>query len=348
MPDDLATLRRMRPDLLDVSPDAVDSALRRARARLEVSPATGAPRRMTPGRAALTRRRTALVGLTATVAASAIVGTGIGVTHLTAPESAAASTLHAAARAASASPRPSGSFTRVTTTENALGYATSDGSDYDEGYVFPLTSITWIPEGVSGTWTRESWSGPATTFYGGAAARRAAAEDYATSAHRDNPETERATGGDFTNGELGGTEAGTLTASDIADLPRDPQALTRRIEAAPGDKGATSSEHVFDTISQLLRTGLVPADLRAGMFEALANLPEIVIADRQTTLDGRRGTALGLNSAQGLERHEVIIDQVSGAYLGERTLQTKSEGSIPAGTAIDSVSVTSTPTNRLP
>lgn len=348
MLDDFATLRRMRPDLHDVSPDTIDAALHRARARLDESPITEDPRQEAPGGLVISRRRTALIGLAATIAAGALVGTGIGVTHWTAPESAAAATLHAAAQAASASPAPSGPFTRVTIRENALGYATSDGKTYDECYLSPVTSITWVPERVSGTWTRESWSGPATTFYGGAAARKAAASDYATSAHRNDPNMQRAKAGDFTNGELGGTQAGTLTASDIADLPRDPKALTRRIEAAPRDKGATDMEHVFDTISELLRTGLVPADLRAGMFEALAALPGIVITDRQTTLDGRSGTALGLNSAQGLERHEVIIDQASGAYLGERTLQTKAEGSIPAGTVIDSVSVTSTPTDQLP
>jgi RNA polymerase sigma-70 factor (ECF subfamily) len=340
VPDDLTVLRSVRSDVDTVPPEVVDAALHRARQRMSTGPATTPVRRP--------RVRPAFVATAAVVGAAALIGTGVGVTHLTAPDTAAAATLHDAARAAATTAERPGSYTRVTARELALAYASSDGVHYDEGYLSPTTTVTWVPREITGTWTQESWSGAATAFYGGEAARAAASEDYASEAHRDDPVRDRAAGGEFGNGELGGTPAGTLTAADIAGLPRDPEALVRRIEAAPRAKGATDAEHVFDTLGQFLRTGLVPADLRATMFDALASLPGIVVTDDQASLDGRRGTAIGLADRSGAERRELIVDRATGDYLGERTLQTRRNGSIPAGAVIDSVSVTTAQVASVP
>jgi len=134
-----------------------------------------------------------------------------------------------------------------------------------------------------------------------------------------------------------------LGAADIGDLPRDPDALVHRIEEAPRPAGESDELHVFDTISGLLRTGLVPSDLRAAMYRALATLPDVVVTEEQASLDGRTGTAIGLPHWSRTEQHDVIIDPTDGAYLGERSMQTRRIGSIPAGTVIDSVSVRATP-----
>lgn len=341
MPDELTLLRTVRSDVEQLPPAVVDAALHRARQRIG-QPATS------PHRVRRTRRyRPALIAAAVAVSAGALVATGVGVTHLPGPEPAAAATLHEAARAATAAPGTTGPVTRVTVRELSLGYATSDGDHYDEGYLTPGTTITWVPRDVSGTWTRESWSDRATAFFGGRAAREASRQDYAASAHRDDPTRERAAGGVFA-AELGGTRAGTLTPSDIADLPRDPEALVRRIEAAPRANGATDAEHVFDTLADFLRTGLVPADLRGTVYDALAGLPGIVVTDDQASLDGRHGTAVGLADGGGTDRREVIVDRTSGDYLGERTLQTERAGSVPAGTVIDSASVEVAAVDRMP
>ncbi|WIB77899.1 CU044_5270 family protein [Curtobacterium sp. MCPF17_002] len=358
MPDELTVLRAVRSEVDDLPPAVVDAALHRARQRI-AQPGTRQPgtrqpgtepgrvRNTRPARSAR-RYRPVLIAAAVLVTAGALVGTGVGVTHLPGPESAAAATLHDAARAATSAPDTTQAFTRVTVRELALGYATSDGEHYDEGYLFPTTTITWVPRDVSGTWTRQSWSEHATTIYGGRAARAAAQQDYAASAHRDDPVRERAAGGAFGNGELGGTPAGTLTPADIADLPRDPDALVRRIEAAPRAKGATDAEQVFDTLADFLRTGLVPNELRATVYDALAGLPGIVVTDDQASLDGRHGTAIGLDDRGGSDRREVIVDRTSGDYLGERTLQTDRVGAVPAGTVIDSASVDVAPAPSAP
>ncbi len=107
---------------------------------------------------------------------------------------------------------------------------------------------------------------------------------------------------------------------------------------------------MFDTLSDFLRTGLVPADLRATVYEAIAGLPDVVVTDDQASLDGRHGTAIGLGGRQrsDSDRREVIIDPATGAYLGERTLQTRRIGSIPAGSVVDSVAVAVDGVDRLP
>lgn len=343
--DDLAALRLLRRQG-ELPPELVDASLERARGRFHTAleartTPTGAsrPTRHAPPGRLLRRPRTAVLASAALVLAGGLVVTGVSVTHWSRPESAAADTLRDAARAAAADTAPTGAYTRVEETELAMAYASADGEQYDQGYLAPTTTTTWIPADVSGTWVRRTWSDPATTFYGGAAAREAAAQDYATEAHRDDPLEERAAGGDFTVGELGGEQPGTLGPADVAGLPRDPAALVRRIEAAPRPVGTSDAEHVFDTTTQLLRTGLVPADLRATMYEALATLPGIVVTEEQVALDGREGTAIGLPSGSGTERREIVVDRTDGTYLGERTLQTERNGSIPAGALIDSVAV---------
>jgi hypothetical protein len=349
--DDLSTLRLLRRD--EVPPEVLDAALDRARVRFDTAAhAATAPRTSGAGPARtvppVRRFRPVVVAGAAVVVAGGLVASGIGITHWSSPAPAAAATLREAARAAADDRIPVGAFTKVVETERALGYASSDGQHYDEGYLAPTTSTTWVPADVSGTWVRETWSGPATTFYGGTAARKAAADDYATEAHRDDPRWERAAGGDFTVGELGGVQPGTLTVADLPGLPREPAALVRRIEDAPRAVDTTDAEHVFDTVQQLLRTGLVPADLRATMYQALATLPGIVVTEEQASLDGRVGTAIGLPARTGGERQDVIIDRTSGAYLGERTVQTQRNGSIPAGALIDSVAVRVSPVDDRP
>lgn len=348
--DEFTTLRLLRRDF---PPEAVDASLDRARLRFDtaamattVRTGGAAPARTAPPVRWMRRSRPALLAGAALVVVGGLVATGVGVTHWGSPESAAAATLHEAAAAASADRTPAGAFTKVVESELSMVYATSDGEHYDEGYLEPTTTTTWVPADVSGTWVREVRSGAPTEFFGGTAARQAASDDGAGKPSA--PVRERGVGGDFAVGELGGEQTGTLGASDIADLPRDPHALVRRIEAAPQAAGTTDELHVFDTISGLLRTGLVPADLRAAMYEALATLPDIVVTEEQVSLDGQRGTAIGLPHWSRTEQHDVIIDPADGTYIGERSIQTRQIGSIPAGTVIDSVTVRVTPVEDQP
>jgi hypothetical protein len=336
--DELTLLHRYRED--DRPADGVIvERVAAARARVEqgMRPSVVAPRR---------RVRVALaVGVTAVLAITAAV-----VLAPRSVEPTAAAVLNRAADAtvdAAPTALETGEFLRVEVRESALGYVTSNGDDYDGAYRAPDVTITWIPADHSSTWVREQYSGPATAFYGGAGVRRAAERDYATEAHQgDAGSITRVAGGEFTNGELGGTPAGTITIADIPTLPRDASELLRRIVTAPGDVGASRDQRVMDTIGQLLGSGLVPLDLQAAMYKALALLPDLTVTHDQADLDGRAGTAVGLANGNYLD--EIIVDDRTGAYIGRRSVQTKATGDVPAGTVASSTSVRISVTRTTP
>ncbi len=87
-------------------------------------------------------------------------------------------------------------------------------------------------------------------------------------------------------------------------------------------------------IADLLRTGVVPGELRAALYKAAALIPGVTVTDQQATLDGRKGVAIGRIEDFSHVRHDIIIDPNSGQPIGERQVLTEPSGSMPAGTAI--------------
>ncbi len=220
----------------------------------------------------LRRSRLALLTGAALVVASGLVVTGVGVTHWESPESAAAATLHEAAAAAAADdgrrPAPTRRWSRR---DCRWSNATSDGEHYGEGYMEPTTTITGCrptsPRPGSGR------RGPGSRRSSSGVLRRARPRP--TTVPQSRPLRYRNAASAATSRSASSAVSGQARSgrTDIADLPRDPHALIRRIEAAPRAADTTDELHVFDTISGLLQTGLVPADLRSTMYEALATLP---------------------------------------------------------------------------
>lgn len=82
-------------------------------------------------------------------------------------------------------------------------------------------------------------------------------------------------------------------------------------------------EDNFERIIGVLRTGIVPATQRAGMYEALALIPGVTSTDGVANLDGRTGIAIGRTEAlRGGMRSEIIIDPSTGLVIGERQITT--------------------------
>ena len=85
---------------------------------------------------------------------------------------------------------------------------------------------------------------------------------------------------------------------------------------------ASQDEDNFVRITDLLRLGLVPADLRAGLYDALA-LIRGVTASEQANFDGKVGIAIGRTEPlRAGQRAEIIIDPNTGLVIGERTVMT--------------------------
>ena len=121
----------------------------------------------------------------------------------------------------------------------------------------------------------------------------------------------------------------------MAALPREPAKLYDRLREDVGGRGEA---HMVIYVADILRSGLVPADLRAALYRVLAQVPGLEITEQVANLDGAKGTAFGL-SVNGT-RHEVIIDPATGQFIGERQITDKGFAGVPAGSVTGYTSVT--------
>ncbi len=115
----------------------------------------------------------------------------------------------------------------------------------------------------------------------------------------------------------------TLMSDDELDaLPRDGHALYDHFNSSYQGGSASRDENNFVRITDILRMGLIPADLRAGLYKALALIPG-VNASEQANFDGKVGVAIGRTEPlRAGQRAEMIIDPTTGLVIGERTIMT--------------------------
>lgn len=117
-----------------------------------------------------------------------------------------------------------------------------------------------------------------------------------------------------------------------ADIPTDGDAAYKWIDAQYRGASSNRDEDNFVRITDILRSGLVPAAPRAALLEALAKVPGVTMTDGVANLDGVKGVAIGRAEAtRGGQRHEIIIDPDTGLVLGERTLAGTLPGDQPWG-----------------
>jgi hypothetical protein len=126
------------------------------------------------------------------------------------------------------------------------------------------------------------------------------------------------------------------TPSFLASLPRDPSQLYQRLLADAPDNGRGNAE-LLVYAADALRTGLVPADLRAALYQTLTRLDGVDLVDQAVNLDGRVGTAIGIDDGQF--RQDIIIDPTTGAFIGEREVLTGDYDGAPDGTTFNYTAV---------
>jgi hypothetical protein len=127
------------------------------------------------------------------------------------------------------------------------------------------------------------------------------------------------------------------TPGFLAGLPRDPAQLYERLQADAPDNARGPAE-LLVYAADALRTGLVPADLRAALYQALTRVEGIELTDQAANLDGRVGTAIGIDDGQF--RHDIIIDPVTGSFIGEREVLTDDYDGAAEGTVMNYSAVT--------
>jgi hypothetical protein len=122
---------------------------------------------------------------------------------------------------------------------------------------------------------------------------------------------------------------------DPAAVPTDPDGLLAAIyrlvedpECAPILVGDTVQDRAFILIDGMLMT-LMPAEVRAALYQALAKIPGVTVVHGATDAAGRRGVAFaraaaieGPGSSDWL-RVEIILDPDTYRYLGARHVVTR-------------------------
>ncbi|MBP2412179.1 RNA polymerase sigma-70 factor (ECF subfamily) [Arthrobacter stackebrandtii] len=121
---------------------------------------------------------------------------------------------------------------------------------------------------------------------------------------------------------------------ELAAYSRDPRMLLNSIYLKTAGKGQSVDGEALVFIADFLRTGLVPADLRAALYKAAAMIPGVTVTESQATLDGQTGVAIGRVEDVSQFRQDIIIDPATGQLIGEREVALTDRGSIPAGTTI--------------
>lgn len=80
--------------------------------------------------------------------------------------------------------------------------------------------------------------------------------------------------------------------------------------------GQSQESEMLAQATDALRTGLLPAGVRATLYRAMARIDGVTISDDAVTLDGSVGTGFTVSSPW--IRGETIIDPQTGEYIGTR------------------------------
>jgi hypothetical protein len=109
------------------------------------------------------------------------------------------------------------------------------------------------------------------------------------------------------------------TPSTFGDLPLDPDRLARRLRENAGADG-DAGYRIFKTIQEmLLEPDLTPA-ATASLYRVAARLPGVSLTGEVRDQLGRRGVAIGLDTADRRKRTELILDRRTGRLLQSREL----------------------------
>jgi RNA polymerase sigma-70 factor (ECF subfamily) len=265
-------------------------------------------------RARKARRRRLRYGVAAVAATLAV---GLGALHVdlgghhVAGDAAAAATLRRAATAALAQQDPvvaPGQYLRIKLVERSWGLFTEEsgpniGRDgQPAAYEEVRTRTIWIPHVIDRAWTVRD----------GVQVVRNVTSD---PRYQDQPvpvtTVQRPSWADSASGR---SYLHLYDPRWYATLPRDPQQLIARLDADFTGEGHGLDYRFSENYSEVLRSGLAPADIRAALFRGLADTPGMQVLGDVTTLDGRHGIAIGPRGAE----HAMVFDKRTGLYIGER------------------------------
>jgi hypothetical protein len=335
--DELTLLRTVHEDIADPTPEVLDQG------RRTLIDHIGSRRSTMQSHRRL--KRTGLIG-GSTLAAAAIVA-ALVLTNVVGlagwrggAEPAAADALGDAAAATIKTSDPvvgPGQYLKVST-QAVYSVEGDDGTGHGAAYLASQNGQIYVPADHDNDWVWVRDPSDVVRTFGAASERSAASDSKGAS---NTPEIVRAAKGAWYNGKP--------TEWDFGNLPRDPQQLLNYIYRTTAGTGVSPDGEALVFIADTLRTGVVPADLRAALYKAAAGIPGVTITSRTATLDGHTGIAFGRDEGNGV-RQEIIIDPGTGLLIGERQVLLRNGvlPGVPAGESMGWTSVTTTVVDSAP
>jgi len=347
--DELKLLRDMRKDV----PGVTDAAVNQGREQLlrhtdpERSGARNGKKTPRPRKALrIAIMSVATLGLAAALVAGNVMGVS-GPQGM--PSADAATVLNDAAELTIKTADPvvgPGQFLKVDSTNLWLSsYGTQDpagkvGENIDVHWLDTEKMSLYIPANRDEEWVWERSGRIPTTFFGEKSKEVALNQ---AKEMGDTSELLKGAGGAFYN-----SPSSFPDQKEMAAYSREPRMLLDGIYKRTAGAGQSVDGEALVYIADLLRTGMVPADLRAALYKAAALIPGVSVTDNQATLDGQTGIAIGRVEEVSHMRQDIIIDPATGQLIGERSVLTEALGEIPAGTAVGWTTIRTTVVDSAP
>ncbi len=239
--------------------------------------------------------------------------------------------LIAAAQRSIGDPVPGpGQFLRVRTRAEYIGMD-GDGN----GYLSPEVHETFLPSDPTKPVIERITHFKPTTFYGTSGAA-VAAKDWAETAPTGTGETPKVS-----------VERDDPAPAPVS-FPEDPPQLLEQLRATDNPASQSITEHLFEQLADIIRRPGATTEERATAYRALALVPGIIIAANSVVLDGSSGTAFAVSTATAGKSQEIVIDPISGHYIGERLVLSETFGNMPVGTVLELTAVTTSVVDSAP
>lgn len=345
--DDLQLLRGMRSDVGSAPQATLDRGREKVMAKIDPAIGSGAARPATNEKGTVSpirfRRRLLLGSAAAALLVGVIVVADVVRPAAPGATAEAAEVLNNAAAATIQTADPivnPGQYLKIQST-NLWGSAAVDESAKEYQWLDTEKMTMYIPANRTEEWVWERSGRIPTTFFD------EASKEYVERTQASGPEAYvlRGANGAFYGP---GSESSFPAPSYLDSLPREPRLLLDDIYQKTGGKGQSVYGEALVFIADLLRTGVVPGELRAALYKAAALIPGVTVTDEQATLDGRKGIAIGRIEDYSPFRHDIIIDPTNGMPIGERQVITEPRGTMPAGTATTWTTVETSVTDAAP
>lgn len=235
-----------------------------------------------------------------------------------------------------------GQFLLVNTSA-VTGHMVSQDDKEPVSYLEISDEQLYVPADRSAEWVwKRNPRTPYKTF--GAESKRLAWENFNERMAGPDSEAEllRARAGDFYS------LPSPVSPTALSKLPTDPHQLLTYIYRATDGGGNSREGAALLFIAEILQSGVVKADLRASLYQAAALIPGVEIVERQATLDGRTGIAIGRVENVDHSRLDLIIDPATGLLIGERRVELEGGWGYPAGTATSWTAITTSVVDAAP